>query len=111
MIAEMQDAHDLPKILMASMRPRSYDRGNGRHSNLFNCQIPLAALSSGCRFRLQPVFQKLSLPLLNTTFRATGGVLQVKEKDMLAQEIRLNEICQLNLIGNIQLSTQAVNAL
>lgn len=41
----------------------------------------------------------------------SGGVLQVKEKDMLVQEIRLNEICQLNLMGNIQVSTQAIQAL
>lgn len=41
----------------------------------------------------------------------SGAVLQVKEKDTLVQEIRMNEICQLNLMGNIQLSTQAVQAL
>jgi CRISPR associated protein Cas1 len=32
-------------------------------------------------------------------------------RDALVQEIRLNEICQLNLMGNIQLSTQAVQSL
>lgn len=41
----------------------------------------------------------------------SGGVLQVRDKDTLAQEIRLNEICQLNLMGNIQVSTQAVQSL
>lgn len=41
----------------------------------------------------------------------SGGVLQVKERDKLLQEIRLGEICQLNLLGNIQLSTQAVQTL
>lgn len=41
----------------------------------------------------------------------SGEVLQIKEKDTLRQEIRLNEICQLNLMGNIQVSTQAVQAL
>lgn len=41
----------------------------------------------------------------------SGEVLQVKEKDAVRQEIRLNEICQLNLMGNIQVSTQAVQAL
>jgi CRISPR-associated protein Cas1 len=51
---------------------------------------------------------------LNTQGRRvgkSGNVLQVKDKDTLAQEIRINEICQLNLMGNIQLSTQAVQAL
>lgn len=41
----------------------------------------------------------------------SGAVLQVKDKDALVQEIRIHEICQLNLMGNIQISTQAVQAL
>jgi CRISPR-associated protein Cas1 len=41
----------------------------------------------------------------------SGEVLQVKEKDTLKQEIRIGEICQLNLMGNIQISTQAVQSL
>lgn len=41
----------------------------------------------------------------------SGGVLQVKEKDQLRQEIRIGEICQLNLMGNVQLTTQSIQAL
>lgn len=41
----------------------------------------------------------------------SGDVLQVKEKDALRQELRLNEICQLNLMGNVQVTTQAIQAL
>jgi CRISPR-associated protein Cas1 len=41
----------------------------------------------------------------------SGDVLQVKEKEALRQEIRLKEISQLNVMGNIQISTQAVQAL
>lgn len=41
----------------------------------------------------------------------SGAVLQVKEKERLVQEIRLNEICQVNVMGNIQLSTQAIQEL
>jgi CRISP-associated protein Cas1 len=41
----------------------------------------------------------------------SGEVLQVREKDTLKQEIRMGEICQLNLMGNIQLTTQAVQTL
>jgi CRISPR-associated protein Cas1 len=41
----------------------------------------------------------------------SGGVLQVKDKDRLVQEIRLNEINQLNLMGNVQVTTQAIQAL
>ena len=41
----------------------------------------------------------------------SGEVLQVKEKDAVRQEVRLNEICQLNVMGNIQITTQAIQAL
>jgi len=41
----------------------------------------------------------------------SGDVLVVKEKEQVRQEIRMKEICQLNLMGNIQLTTQAVQAL
>ena len=38
-------------------------------------------------------------------------MLKVQDKDKVVQEVRINEICQLNLLGNIQLTTQAVQAL
>ena len=41
----------------------------------------------------------------------SGEVLQVREMDDLKQEIRIGEICQLSLMGNVQLSTQAVQTL
>src|SRR5262249_18685331 len=41
----------------------------------------------------------------------SGEVLQVREKDNLKQEVRIGEICQVNLMGNVQVSTQAVQAL
>jgi len=41
----------------------------------------------------------------------SGEVLQVREKDELKQEVRIGEICQVNLMGNVQVSTQAVQAL
>jgi CRISPR-associated protein Cas1 len=41
----------------------------------------------------------------------SGEVLQVREKDALKQEIRIGEISQLNLMGNIQVSTQALQSL
>ena len=41
----------------------------------------------------------------------SGQVLTVKEQGKLIQEVRFNEICQLNLFGNIQLTTQAIQAL
>lgn len=41
----------------------------------------------------------------------SGAVLQVKEKDSVLQEIRIGEICQVNVMGNVQVSTQAVQTL
>lgn len=41
----------------------------------------------------------------------SGGVLQVREKDALREEIRLSEINQLNVYGNIQITTQTVQSL
>jgi CRISPR-associated protein Cas1 len=41
----------------------------------------------------------------------SGSVLQVREKDALVQEVRIGEICQVSLMGNVQISTQAVQSL
>lgn len=40
-----------------------------------------------------------------------GEVLQVKEKSKLVQEVRLKDICQVNVMGPIQISTQAIQGL
>jgi CRISPR-associated protein Cas1 len=41
----------------------------------------------------------------------SGEVLQVKDKDKTVQEVRIGDVCQVNLLGNIQISTQAVQSL
>ena len=41
----------------------------------------------------------------------SGNVLKVKEKDVVLQEVRIGETCQVSLFGNIQLTTQAVQTL
>lgn len=41
----------------------------------------------------------------------SGEVLKIKERDKVIQEARINEICQVNLFGNIQITTQAIQAL
>ena len=41
----------------------------------------------------------------------SGEVLVVKDKDKTVQELRMNDLCQLNLMGNIQITTQAVQSL
>lgn len=40
----------------------------------------------------------------------SGEVVQVKDGDTLKQEVRLGEISQINLFGNVQLSTQAIQS-
>lgn len=41
----------------------------------------------------------------------SSTVLQVKDRESVVQELRLNEICQVNLFGNVQITTQAIQAL
>jgi CRISP-associated protein Cas1 len=41
----------------------------------------------------------------------SGAVLQVKDERTVVQEARIGEICQVNVMGNVQVSTQAVQAL
>ena len=41
----------------------------------------------------------------------SGNVLKVQEKDRTVEEVRINDICQLNLFGNIQITTQAIQTL
>ena len=40
----------------------------------------------------------------------SGAVIQVKDGDSLKQEVRLGEVSQINLFGNVQLSTQAIQS-
>jgi len=41
----------------------------------------------------------------------SGDVIQVKEKEALRQELRMHEISQISLMGNVQVTTQAMQAL
>lgn len=41
----------------------------------------------------------------------SGGVLQIRDKDQIVQEVRLMDVNQVNLFGHIQISTQALQAL
>lgn len=40
----------------------------------------------------------------------SGTVIQVKDGDALKQEIRLGEVSQINVFGNVQVSTQAIQS-
>lgn len=41
----------------------------------------------------------------------SGGVLKIKEQSRVIQEVRVNDICQVNLMGNVQITTQTVQSL
>ena len=41
----------------------------------------------------------------------SNGLLRVKERDKVVQDVRINEICQVSLMGSVQMTTQAVQAL
>jgi len=56
-------------------------------------------------------FRPLYLNTQGLRLGKSGEVLQVKDKDKTVQEVRIGEICQVNLLGNIQISTQAVQSL
>lgn len=91
------------------------DRDDGEQLSLFPEENALPKKRAGVETRLLVAPRADLKPVyLNTQglrVGKSGGVLQVKEKDSVVQEIRLNEICQLNLMGNIQVSTQAVQVL
>lgn len=64
--------------------------------------------------RLVPARDDLRPLYLNTQglhVGRSGEVLKVKDKETVVQEVRLKEICQLNLLGSIQLTTQAIQAM
>ncbi|MGQ0637392.1 MAG: CRISPR-associated endonuclease Cas4g/Cas1g [Planctomycetaceae bacterium] len=97
-------------------------RPTGRlvQKTLFECDEPAdAALAEGPGDdgdvrRLVPARDDLRPLYVNTQglrIGKSGYVLKLQEKDKVVQEVRINEICQLNLLGNIQVSSQAVQAL
>jgi CRISPR-associated protein Cas1 len=74
---------------------------------------PRKAMAKEIR-RMAPPRVDLKPVYLNTQglrLGKSGDHLQVKEKEAIRQELRFHEISQVNLMGNIQVSTQAVQAL
>ena len=82
---------------------------------LFAPPVPAAAAQPAAAVRRLVTPRDELKPLyLNTQgvrVGKTGGVLRVKNKDTTIQDVRIGEICQVNLMGNIQLSTQAIQVL
>ncbi len=86
-----------------------FDIGEPRQAQAVDIPAP-----DGDIRRLLPARDDLRPLYLNTQglrVGKSGFVLKLHEKDKLVQEVRMNEICQLNVFGNIQLTTQAIQAL
>jgi CRISPR-associated protein Cas1 len=104
------------ETLAAQERLRS--RPGSRQGLLFDAEPPASSVDAAAESdevrRLVPARDDLRPLYLNTQglfVGKSGNVLKIKEKDKVVQEVRIGELCQLNLYGNIQLSTQAIQAL
>jgi CRISPR-associated protein Cas1 len=99
-----------------SCRAGAPETGVAPQRTLFDIELPLASNghASAEPRRLVAARDDLRPLYLNTQglyVGKSGNVLKVKEKDKVVQEVRIGETCQVNLFGNIQISTQAVQAL
>ena len=98
---------------------RAESRATLRQATLFDVEPRLRAVVGAGAVdeevrRLVPARDDLRPLYLNTQglrVGKTGNVLKMQQQDAVLQEVRIGEICQLNVLGNIQLSTQAVQAL
>ncbi len=80
---------------------------------LFTDDIPRRPPARAVRALMTPRYEQRPVYLNTQGLRVgkSGEVLEVKERDKVVQEIRIGEICQVNLMGNVQLSTQALQQL
>lgn len=87
----------------------------GPSSPLENEIVPEETRSSAAEpRRLVPARDDLRPLYLNTQgfhVGKSGNVLKVKDKDKVVQEVRIGETSQVNLFGNVQLTTQALQTL
>lgn len=104
----------LPDETAGLSLPREMPEKQGIQLSLFEDHQTTARKSSPVRRLIAPR-DDLRPAYLNThgmRVGKSGDVLQVRDKQStLKQEMRIREISQLNLLGNIQITTQAVQAL
>ena len=76
-------------------------------------QTPPESLPRGARLLVTPRSDRRPLYLNSPGLRVgkSGGLLRVREKNKIVQDVRINEINQVNLMGNIQITTQAIQQL
>lgn len=103
-----------------TLRAAAEQDGAGQQLSLFEA-VPRKPAKSEVRPLITPRSELRPLYLNSQGMRVgkSGAVLQVRERDAshsqgadkLVQEVRIGEICQVSLMGNVQISTQAVQAL
>ena len=96
-----------------ALAARSLKFGESRavQLDLFNGNADGATLPVRQLVAPREVLRPLYLNTQGMRVGKSGEVIQVRESDELKQEARLGEISQINLMGNVQLSTQAVQSL
>ena len=99
-----------------SCRAAGAENGEPHQRSLFDLGLPSAPSEPNGKEprRLVPARDDLRPLYLNAQglyVGKSGNVLKVKAKDKVVQEVRIGETCQVNLFGNIQMSTQAIQAL
>lgn len=89
--------------------------GNSSQLPLFEGvrRTPRKSLPPGARLLVTPRSDRRPLYLNSPGLRVgkSGGLLRIKEKNKIVQDVRINEINQVNLMGNIQITTQAIQQL
>ena len=94
-------------------RLRSELEDGAEQLGLFEPKPPKKPAGRETRLLVAPRVDRRPLYLNSQGLRVgkTGGVLRIKERDKVVQDVRINEVCQVNLLGNVQISTQAVQEL
>lgn len=95
------------------LREQTWD-GNGEQLGLFDVDNPpRKPAQREVRRLVAPRDDGRPLYLNTQGLRVgkSGSVLQVKDKDKVIQEARIGETCQVTVMGNVQVSTQATQAL
>jgi CRISP-associated protein Cas1 len=106
----------LPDEVTTLNDPADSDPNPAAQLDLFSqsaAALPRKAASREVRRLLAPRYDQKPLYLDTQGLKVgrSGEVLQVREKEKTIQEVRIREICQVNLMGNIQVTTQAVQSL
>jgi CRISPR-associated protein Cas1 len=95
-----------------ALRARSlkFDDGCAVQIEMFEENHTVAVLPVRQLIAPREALRPLYLNSQGTRVGKSGEVIQVREGDELKQEVRLGEVSQINLLGNVQLSTQAIQA-